>query len=162
MEISKAITNNKQSMQIKSQLYAQCLDYVEKRIAAIEKTMQEAQESANNETKSSAGDKYETTRSMMQLDKAMNTKQLIAANKLKEDLLKIDISKQHLSAQVGSLIMTSQANYFIAIGTGKITLEGTDYFAISLTSPIGGLLLNKKVGEEITFNKQKILIKAIF
>lgn len=149
-------------MSIKSELYAHCLDYVEKRIAVIEKTMQEAQASANNETKSSAGDKYETTRSMMQLDKAMNTKQLLSANKLKEDLLKIDISKQHLSAQVGSLVMTDQANYFIAIGTGKITLEGKDYFAISLTSPIGALLMHKKVGEEIIFNKQKIVIQAIF
>lgn len=149
-------------MSIKSALYAQCLDYAEKRISAIEKTMQEAQASANNETKSSAGDKYETTRSMMQLDKAMNTNQLLAANKLKEDLLKIDISKQHTVAQVGSLVMTSEANYFIAIGAGKIAVEGKDYFAISLASPIGALLLHKKVGESITFRKQNIVIEAIF
>jgi len=149
-------------MSIKLQLYSECSGYVEKRIAAIEKTMQEAQDSANNETKSSAGDKYETTRSMMQLDKVMNTKQLLAANSLKADLRKIDISKQHLSVQVGSLVMTSLANYFIAIGAGKMTVEGIDYFAISLTSPIGALLLGKKVGEEIIFNKQKIIIQAIF
>lgn len=149
-------------MSIKSELYTYCLDYVEKRIAVIEKTMQEAQTSANNETKSSAGDKYETTRSMMQIDKAMNTNQLLSANKLKEDLLKIDISKRHLSAQVGSLVITTQANYFIAIGAGKITLEGKDYFAISLTSPIGVLLMHKKVGEEVVFNKQTIVIQAIF
>ncbi|TAH18705.1 MAG: hypothetical protein EAZ08_10985 [Cytophagales bacterium] len=77
-------------MSIKSALYDQCIGYVEGRIAAITQTIQEAQEAANNETKSTAGDKYETTRSMMQLDRAMNTNQLLAANKLKEDLLKID------------------------------------------------------------------------
>lgn len=149
-------------MSVKTALYEQCISYVEKRIAAITQTMQEAQAAANNETKSTAGDKYETTRSMMQLDRAMNTNQLLAANKLKEDLLKIDVGRQHSTAQVGSLIMTSHANYFIAIGAGKMTVEGKDYFAISLTSPIGALLLGKKVGEEIIFNKQKIMIQAIF
>ncbi len=148
--------------QVKTQLYAHCLDYAEKRIAAIEKTMQDAQEAANSETKSSAGDKYETTRSMMQLDKAMNTKQLMEANKLKNDLLKIDIFNTHASTQAGCVVLTAQANYFIAIGAGKCSIEGADYFAISPTSPIGILLINKKVGEEIIFNKQKIIIKEIW
>jgi transcription elongation GreA/GreB family factor len=148
--------------QLKAQLYAHCLAYADIRIHAIEKTMQDAQESANSETKSSMGDKYETTRSMMQLDKVMNTKQLLEANKLKNDLLKIDIDKVHTSAQAGCLIITSQANYFIAIGAGKFSIEGNDYFVISSTSPIGTLLINRKIGDEIVFNTQKITIAQIW
>ncbi|MCW3121639.1 MAG: hypothetical protein JWQ38_1131, partial [Flavipsychrobacter sp.] len=47
---------------IKEQLYALCAEYLKKREAEIKKLISDARESANNETKSSAGDKYETGR----------------------------------------------------------------------------------------------------
>ena len=147
---------------VKNELYDKCLAYIGARIAAIEEAMREAQASANNETKSSAGDKYETTRSMMQLDKMMNTKQLHEAQQVKQSLLAIDISKNYMTAQAGSLVITAQNAYFLAIGAGKVVVNDLTYWAISQDAPIGKLLVGKQVGDEVLFNKQVLKITAIY
>lgn len=146
---------------IKEQLYQQCILFVENRIDSVENTMKAAQDAANNETKSSAGDKYETTRSMMQLDNVMNSRQLAEAIKLKSELQKIDVTRSFEVVQVGCLVQTNQATYFVAIGAGKLTVGGLDYFAISAQSPIGMELMHKKVGDSVSFNKQIMKILAI-
>ncbi|MCU0390616.1 MAG: 3-oxoacyl-ACP synthase [Thermoflexibacter sp.] len=150
-------------LELKSQLYQYCMEYIEKRIQTIQNAIDEAQASANQETKSSMGDKYETTRSMLQLDTEMNTKQLVEAMKVKADLQKIEPSLHqiHDTIQVGSLVFTHQANYFIAIGAGKMTIGGKDFYAISPTAPIYKSLSGLKKGDFLTFNKQNILIKEI-
>ncbi|GAA4346568.1 hypothetical protein GCM10023185_01010 [Hymenobacter saemangeumensis] len=48
-------------MSLKPFLHAACLAFVEQRIAAARAAMEAAQESALSNTKSSAGDKYETS-----------------------------------------------------------------------------------------------------
>lgn len=135
--------------------------YVEKRIQTIQSAIDEAQASANSETKSSMGDKYETTRAMLQLDTEMNTKQLVEAIKLKTDLQKMEshTTHPHEVAQIGSLIFTTQANYFIAIGAGKLTVEAQDFFVISPTAPLSKQLMGLKIGDKLLFNKQAITIK---
>ena len=56
-------------LKTKAKLYDSCLKLVDERVAHIEDAMRNAQASANEETKSSAGDKYETGRAMMHLEK---------------------------------------------------------------------------------------------
>ena len=63
--------------------------YVHERIAATQEAIYTAQLSANEETKSSAGDKYETGRAMAQLEIEKNTAQLAEALKLKQMLKQI-------------------------------------------------------------------------
>jgi transcription elongation GreA/GreB family factor len=148
-------------LDIKLKLYNQCVEYIENRIQTIQKVMQEAQESANNETKSSAGDKYETTRSMMQMDKAMNAKQLAEAMKMKNDLLKINPHPSYTTVQTGSLVHTSQGYFFIGMSVGKIVIEGITYFAISPDSPMALKLHHLQVNDEITFNHQTLKILEV-
>jgi hypothetical protein len=54
---------------------------VHQRIASAEEAIRMAQESANQEGKSSAGDKYETGRAMAQLEIEKASGQLAEANK---------------------------------------------------------------------------------
>ena len=51
---------------IKQHLYTLCCEYVAQRIAEATQAIADTQEAVNNETKSTAGDKYETSREMMQ------------------------------------------------------------------------------------------------
>ena len=53
---------------IKQTLYNFCVTYINQRMATAQQAIHTAQASANEETKSSAGDKYETGRAMMQLE----------------------------------------------------------------------------------------------
>ena len=138
---------------IKPKLYARCLAYVQERILTATEAMQAAQESANSESKSSAGDKYETGRAMAQLERDRHAQLLADAKRMLADLEKINPGITTSVVVPGSLVRTSRGTFFLAISAGKLTLDGADYFAVSVASPIGALLLGKKVGDVVLFNK---------
>jgi hypothetical protein len=110
-----------------------------------------------SETKSSAGDKHETSRAMLQLEMEKASQQLTSVNQLKTVLDKINITKTLHLICLGSLIVTTKGFYFLAISAGKITIDSVDYYAVSINSPIGQQLLGKKVGDKISFNQAEIL-----
>ena len=159
-------------MSIKKQLYQQLQQQVDQRVSNAQKAMKAAEDSKNNETKSSAGDKFETSRAMMQGEEERNKIQLVKAVDLQRQLAQIDITKTSKIVVLGSIVYSNQGNYFLSIGLGKIVLEDTTYFAISLASPIGQLLFGKsekksvkyffrpEMDEKTILRKQKI--KTIF
>ena len=140
-------------LQVKSALYSLCEAYVQQRVNTAKEAMQAAQESANTEEKSSAGDKYETGRAMAQLERDRHAQLLAEAKKLDQELARINVDKTYESVQPGSLVITNRGAFFISISAGKLTLEGADYFAISPASPIGAVLTGKKSGDTVVFNK---------
>ncbi len=146
---------------IKNQLYKKCMDYVNERISRASSAMQSAQDAANEESRSSAGDKYNTERAMMQIERDNCAKQLAEAQMLSKTMAQVDISKHLNKAGLGSLVETSQGNYFMAISVGKIVLDGYVVFAISQASPIGHLLMEKEVGDEVVFNNKVIEISRV-
>ena len=148
-------------MNIKQELYNQCTVFVENRLQTIKNTISEIQESLLSETKSSAGDKHETGRAMLQLEREKAGQQLAEAQKVKEILSKIDVFKTSKNVCLGSLVFTSQANYFISISAGKFNIDNVDYFAISPNTPIGKLLVSKKIGDEIIFREKQFTIKTL-
>ena len=135
-------------------LFALCQQYVQQRIDTARQAMEAAQEAANSESKSSAGDKYETGRAMAQLERDRNAQLLAGALQLERDLQQITIDKTYESVQPGSIVTTNRGTYFISIGAGKLLLGGTAYFGVSAGSPIAVALAGRKVGEVATFNKQ--------
>lgn len=150
-----------ESLKTKEGLYSQCLDIVNSRFQTIQNTINEIQVSLTSETKSSAGDKHETGRAMLQLEREKAGNQLAEIQKIKEMLSKIDVSKTLKIVGLGSVVYTTQANYFIAISVGELTVDGVAFYAISPNTPIGKLLIGKKVGEEIVFREQKFIIDQI-
>ncbi|MGV3557646.1 3-oxoacyl-ACP synthase [Larkinella arboricola] len=146
---------------VKQALFERCQQYVAQRIETAKTAMEAAQAAANEESKSSAGDKYETGRAMAQIERDRHAQQLAEARKLQQELTRIDSGKIYTSGQPGSLVMTSQGNFFIAISAGKITLDQTDYFAVSAASPIGVRLNHVKVNDEVVFNGKPIRILAV-
>jgi len=149
-------------MNIKQQLYNQCLEFVDSRYQTIQSTINEIQISLTSETKSSAGDKHETGRAMLQLEREKAGNQLAEIQKVKENLSKIDVSKETKLIGLGSVVHTSQANYFIAISAGELKLDSDNFYAISPSTPIGQLLMGKAINEIISFRNQDFIIKKIF
>ncbi|MCR6639975.1 MAG: GreA/GreB family elongation factor [Sporocytophaga sp.] len=148
-------------MSVKIKLYELCVAFVEQRIASSQKAIEHAQLAANEETKSSAGDKYETGRAMMQLEIEKQSVQLAEAMKLKHVLSQINPEKTTETIQSGSLVFTDQGNFYISISAGKLDLEGMTYFAVSPVSPIGALLIGKKSGDTILLNGKTFTIRKI-
>lgn len=148
-------------MSVKIKLYELCVAFVEQRIASSQKAIEHAQLAANEETKSSAGDKYETGRAMMQLEIEKQSVQLGEAMKLKQVLSQINPEKTSDTIQPGSLVFTDQGCFYISISAGKLSVEGIAYFAVSPVSPIGSLLIGKKSGEVIHLNGKSFTISKI-
>ena len=127
----------------------------------IKTEIESATNSRNNETKSSAGDKYETGRAMVQYELEKAQVQLEKINELENELLRIDVSKKNNKVEYGSLVFTNDNKYFTSIGLGKIELNDEPVFCISLNSPIGNILQNKKAGENVSFRGKEITITGI-
>ena len=151
----------KEKLEIKKQLFNLCENYVNTKITTAQEAIDNAQKSANKETKSSSGDKYETGRSMMQLEIEKYSTQLKDGLNLKKALSSIDVEKKHESVQTGSVVITNQGNYFLSISAGKLLLDKIEYFAISYSSPIGQAVFGKKVKDEFEFRGKKFLIGNI-
>ncbi len=144
--------------EIKEMLFEKCLQIVENQILATQKEITDAQEVANSETKSSAGDKYETTRAMMQIEIANCTKRLAEQQKLHNILKQINFQQTYLVVTMGTLVLSNQGKFFISAGIGKIEMKQEIYFAISQHSPLGEKFYQKKVGDEFILNERKYII----
>ncbi|MDB4534133.1 3-oxoacyl-ACP synthase [Vicingaceae bacterium] len=146
---------------IKKQLHSKCSEITSKKVNELNAIIKDAQNAANNETKSSAGDKHETGRAMAQLETEKLTKQLSEALKLEQTLSQINPDTKHLKIGLGSLVTTNNGVFYISISLGKITLNDNTYFVISAASPIGKLLLTKKEKETFSFNGKNYIIQNI-
>ncbi|MFI1744660.1 3-oxoacyl-ACP synthase [Thalassobellus sediminis] len=148
-------------MNIKEELYNQCLEFIDNRFQIIQNTINNIQKSLTSETKSSAGDKHETGRAMLQLEREKAGNQLAEIQKTKEILSKVDLSKTSKSIGLGSVVYTTQANYFIAISTGELKVNNEVFYAISSNTPIGKLLMGKVVDDVVKFRAQEFKIESV-
>lgn len=148
-------------MDIKEQLYKMCHEFADSRLATIQNSIKQIQESLASETKSSAGDKHETGRAMLQLEREKAGHQLAEIQNVKAQLSKIDIEKSSETVGLGSIVYTTQANYFIAISVGELGAGDNTFYAISTNTPIGKLLIGKSVGDNIQFRNQGFVIKKV-
>jgi transcription elongation GreA/GreB family factor len=146
---------------LKEQLWLQCKQIVEQRLATAQQAMDAAQESANQEEKSSAGDKYETGRAMAQLERDKAAMQVEENKKMLTILNQIGHHSSTETVTLGSIVVTDRNNFYVSIGAGKLEIGGESYVAISTQSPIGQLLLYKRKGEFFSFNNQKQTIISV-
>jgi hypothetical protein len=146
---------------IKHQLLKCCHNYLDASASILQQAIANAQAAANEETKSSAGDKYETTRAMMQLEIEKNTVQLANVENLRQVLNRINPEKKSQLAELGSLVITSHGNFYISISAGKLSLNEQEYFAISTASPLGSKLLGLAAGKTAQIDKREYLIKEV-
>ena len=144
-------------LEIKEKLFNACVGFVSDKLDTSMSFIKSAANDLQSETKSSAGDKHETGRAMLQLEIEKASQQLNVVIQMRDVLEKISTSKTSTNISLGSIIFTNKTNYYLAISAGKITIENTDYFAVSINSPIGQELLGKKVGDIIDFNNAEIL-----
>ncbi len=148
-------------MKIKEHLYSACLKFVENRLHTVQNTISGIQESLTSETKSSAGDKHETGRAMLQLEREKAGQQLAEIQKLQKVISKIDTTKSASRVGLGSIVYTSQSNYFIAISAGEVIIDTIKFYAISASTPIAQLLLSKQAGDLVSFRDHEFKITNV-
>lgn len=134
---------------------------MQERIKRAQDDIRYMQLSANEETKSSAGDKYETGRAMAQLEIEKSSAQLAESLKLKQQLEKISPDQTSPTIQMGSLVNTNQGNFYIAVSIGQLVLNEETYFIISPVSPLAKQLLGLKLHTSFLFQGRNFTIHRI-
>jgi len=145
----------------KQQIILACHQLINKRLDDIREALDASREAANSESKSSAGDKYETTRAMMHLEQDKLNQQLAETLRLKEVLFLAENALSTQKAGLGSLIQTKSETYFIGAGLGKIIVAGQVVFAVSPASPVGQLLMGKMANDNVNLPNKTIVIESI-
>jgi hypothetical protein len=157
-----AAVTDSEKIAFKNRLKQAAQQIIEQRIVAAKTLIKEAQEAANSEEKSSAGDKYETARAMSQLEKEMHSKQL--AQQLKE-LAMLHVVKTdsiYSAVTAGACIDCREVFLFIAAGLGKQTIDGKLIIYLSPQAPLANQLHHKKAGDHFVFNGKEIVIETIY
>lgn len=146
---------------IKKILFSHCKADLEKKIEILELQKKSLQKDLTSEIKSSVGDKHETGRAMIQLE----------LEKLGNQIHKIELNYQRLNTikdfktssivSLGSIIFTNKANYFLAVAADSCKINSKVFYCISSQSPIGKLLIGKKINQSIRFNDIESIILEI-
>ena len=140
----------------KEKIVEKAKEILEGKIAEIEKAIFNVQNAANEESKSSMGDKYETGRAMAQNDRAMLEVQKGEFLNDKSVLENINFNQVSENIRPGSIVETSIGIFLLSISLGKIVLDGKPIMLISVKSPIGTLLLGKNKSDKLNLNGKLI------
>ncbi len=145
----------------KKNVYDKIVFEINCRISKIQKALDNQKENLHIESKSTAGDKHNTSRAMMhiEIDKlSQQLSKLIQINKL---IQSVKPEKCNDKIQPGSLVETNFGYLYIIAPLGNISFKGKKIMVISLASPIGKALQDKTQGEFITLYGNRWEIKKI-
>ena len=147
---------------IKVNLFKHCEIELNKKLNTLYNQKKELKQALNSESKSSAGDKHEIGRAMIHLEMEKLGNLITEAE---QNFKKLQSIKNHNNNTevigLGSAVLTDKANYYISIAADIYKINSKMFYCISPKSPIGKLLLGKKLDDKIEFNNQVIKIIKI-
>jgi transcription elongation GreA/GreB family factor len=146
---------------LKQIIHQKCVDLIDQKIAMHQKAMNDAQDAANKEQRSTAGDKYDTSRAMSQNERDMFARQLAESLQMKKVLTSLDSSRVAKKISGGSLVHTSTGNYYLSVSCGNVTHNGLTYFAISPLTPLGQAMLDKEAGGDFVMRNEQNSIRKV-
>ncbi len=147
-------------MKIKTQLLELCNQHVNKRIKDYKNEIDLIKESIESNDKVS-NEQDDSGNSKLLDDLEKNMTYLNDAQKMREQLQLIRPNLITESVVLGSIVKTDSLSFFIAISIGKVEVDGSDYFIISMLSPIGQLIRSKTKGHQFEFNGKKYTITEV-
>lgn len=131
------------------------------KIGEIQAEVSSLQQEMGEETKSSAGDKFETSREMMNQSINRLQNSLQQQKKQLQQLEELKNSKATEKVGLGSFVCTEKVNFLFGLAFGKVNSSKDNIFALSLNSPLGRIFLDQKVGDTVKMNQTNYTIKSI-
>lgn len=153
---------DQEKIAFKVRLKALCRQIIEQRVEALRFHINQAQATANSEEKSSAGDKYETSRAMSHLEKDMHARQLGEVVKELASLQQVEVNRICTAGEPGGVLDCGNISFFVAAGLGKQMIDERTIFFLSPNAPLARTLINKQAGDHFTFNGNQITILEIY
>ena len=153
---------NEEKIKFKQLLKSTCIDILQKRVGAAEFTMLQAQEWANSEDKSSAGDKYETSRAMGQIDRDLHARQAAEARRELQTAKQINAEQINTTFIKGSIAVCKGEYYFSSVGLGRVKVGDHKIIFLSPDAPLSRAMFLKKESDTIFFNQMKMILEEVY
>lgn len=141
---------------MKTELYQFIENQIKDKINYLNHLIEDLRAS-NSDTKSSMGDKYETSREMMQQEITRIQNQLNEVLVQQEFFSKIKII-ENKTIGLGSYIETSMGNFCIACSFGEIMFENKKIFILSSQTPLAKKIMGKTESDSFEMNKKTFQI----
>ena len=143
---------------VKSEVRAYVHEIIVQKIHKLEKFMEFTLEASREVKKTS---KYDSIREEMQEEIYQMQKQLASLKDLKRNLSKIG-DKNMERIQVGSIVFTNKARFYISVSLGEFFFEGDRFYAISEESPMAKIMFGKQSGDSFTLNTINQVIEQVW
>ena len=133
-------------------------EVIAQKIHKLENFMEFTLEASREVKKTS---KYDSIREEMHEEIYQMQKQLASLTDLQRNLSKI---QQHTSEkiQLGSIVFTNKARFYISVSLGEFFFEGDRFYSISEESPMAKIMFGKQVGDSFTLNNISQVIEQVW
>lgn len=151
-----------EKIEFKKKILSKCMEILLNEIRQTKKAMDDAQEEANSH-KGAMESRYDTFKEEAQYKAGAYARKLVQLNQQLSQIQLIKPTIQNV-ANFGALVEAEDKTYFLIgyFGPEPIQVDEMEIFPVSISSPIGRLLIDKKAGDEIHINGKLIRIKNVF
>jgi len=146
---------------MKQQILQRYKQMLQDRIDVFQDMISGLTKDAQNDAKGSAGDKHETSLSMMHLEQEKLNHKLREILEQQKILYTIDETITHKVVALGSLVTVNGMTLFISTALPKINLDDKTILAVSPHSPLGSKLMGNKVGFEFELQGKNYAIVSV-
>ncbi|KUG10489.1 hypothetical protein BEI02_13830 [Elizabethkingia sp. HvH-WGS333] len=105
--------------------------------------------------------KYDSVREEAHEEIYQMQRQLAELHKLQNGMARV-LNSEMSVVQLGSLVITNKARFYISVSLGEFFFEGDRMYAISEESPMAKMMIGKKVGDEFVLNSIHQKIEEIY
>ncbi len=148
-------------MNIKEKLLQTHLEIITDKIDAFQEMISQMSLDAQNDAKSSAGDKHETGLSMMHLEQEKLSQKVKEAIETREAISKIDGARSSDTVGLGSFLRINSIYLFISAALPKLVIDDMSILCISTDAPLAQALMGKRLNDTIVFNGSDFLINHL-
>jgi transcription elongation GreA/GreB family factor len=148
-------------MSFKEKVYLHCVSLINEKISTIQSSLDDIRTSIGNETKSTAGDKYETARAMLDIERENILGQMRVLREQKAALELFNNESSHGKAAAGSLVKTDKGYFYLSVALSRLIIDNVLVFALSAESPLGRKLLGVAIGDIVDFNNNSYIIEGV-
>ncbi|MGV3630898.1 MAG: hypothetical protein ACO1O6_06820 [Bacteroidota bacterium] len=145
---------------MKEELIRYIRQMLEEKLIRAKVNFDSIRESLESEGKSTAGDKHETGRAMVQMELEQAGKIIRECEEMVLSFNKLNFSNAHHTA-AGSLIYTDKGIFFLGIALGRISFDSNEIFCVGGQAPLFKIFSGRKAGEQVSFGNQVYLIRRV-
>lgn len=146
---------------MKSLLKNSMLDSINVKMQEAKSMLDDALSAVANDSKSTAGDKHETSRAMAQIEQENAAKKLAQLKTEKQRIQALEVNEDFNRVEVGAVVETNVMTFYLSLGLGRLEIDSKIIYAIAPGSPIGQAMIGKKIGDTFTINGKEQTIKNI-